>query len=267
MSNKDEKKSSKATKMVMVEVTPPPTPKGDFVVNPHLLIGDVGDAKLNSPLKIMMNKHQNMLKGMAGRKKGKMTKFSMKSWRKGNIPKFSAWVTQQVVNTSASTTAQAPVNTLNLGTSGSVVELASFTVLFDIARCTDIKVQASVQVPGSNTAPIECGVCYDPANAGAYGSANATQLATQHRYWVIPGSSDAVLAQTKSGVQTLKIRVPATPNTISAPGTSLVGGGWFALTDSNAFVGFVKSYINASTASTTVQTLNIWYRMEFQSRS
>jgi len=259
MSNKDEKKSSKTTKMVMVEVTPPVTPREG--------VPETNDVKLNSPLKIMMNKHQNMLKGMAGRKKGKMAKFSMKSWRKGNIPKFSAWVTQQAGSTSASTTAQAPVFTMNLGTSGSVVEMASFATLFDIARCTDIKVQASVQIPGSNTAPIECGVCYDPANAGAYGSANATQLATQHRYWVIPGSSDAVIAQTRSGLQTLKIRVPATPNTISAPGTSLVGGGWFALTDSNAFVGFVKSYINASTASTTVQTLNIFYRMEFQSRS
>jgi hypothetical protein len=215
-----------------------------------------------SPLRMMMDTHQKMLRGMA--RSGKNAKVGRS---KGKMPRFTAWVTQQVVNTSASTTAQAPVNTLNLGTSASIVELSSFTVLFDVARCIDLKVQVSVQVPGSNTSPIECGVSFDPANAGAYGSANATQLATQHKYWVIPGSSDAVLSQTKNGLQTLRIKIPNSPNTTSAPGTSLVGGGWFALTDSNAFVGFIKSYINASTASTTIQTLNIFYKVEFKSRS
>jgi hypothetical protein len=228
------------------------TPLNDWVVT---------DVKSTGPLKTMLKNFQvnarRMRASIRGSKRGK----------RGKIPRFSAWVTQQVINTSASTAAQAPVNTLNLGTSASIVEMASFATLFDLARCTDLKIQASVQVPGSNTAPIEVGVCFDPANAGAYGSANATQLATQHRYWVIPGSSDAVMAQTKNGLQTIKVKIPATPNTISAPGTSLVGGGWFAPTDSNAFVGFVKSYVDASTASTTILTINIFYRVEFMSRS
>jgi hypothetical protein len=227
------------------------TPSNDWVVM---------DVKSAGPLKEMLKNFQVNARNRAsvrGSKKGK----------RGKIPRFSAWVCQQITNTSASTTAQAPVNTLNLGNSASIVEMSSFATLFDLARCTDLKIQASVQVPGSNTAPIEVGIAFDPANAGAYGSANATQLATQHRYWVIPGSSDAVIAQTKSGLQTLKVRIPATPNTISAPGTSLVGGGWFAPTDANAFVGFIKAYVNASTASTTILTINVFYRVEFMSRS
>lgn len=219
-----------------------------------------GDVKLQkNPASAMISRHMVALRRTMSR--------TSKGGRRGKFPHFSAWVTQQLVNTSSSTSAQAPVNTLNLGTSGSVVEMSSFTTLFDMARCTDIKIQCYVLVPGSNTSPIEVGVCFDPANAGAYGSANATQLATQHRYWVIPSSTDAVSAQTRTGLQELHIKIPKSPQTISAPGTSLVGGGWFAPTDSNAFVGFIKSYIDASTASTTIQTLNVFYRVEFMSRS
>jgi hypothetical protein len=193
-----------------------------------------------------------MKRGRAGRGKG------LRPW--------SVDLIQQFVNTSSSGAAQAPVNNLQ---PASAVEWSTFAALFDMARCVACTLQVTVSAPSTNALPIEVGVSVDPMNVGSYSNAISTQLAAQHIYFVIGGSPDSIVTQTKSGLRVLQYRCPRGPQCFGAS-SSYVGSEWFNTNvspASDAIVGFVKSYIDGASAGATVMTLNVIYHMQFRSRS
>jgi hypothetical protein len=186
------------------------------------------------------------------------------------IPHFSAWICKQVSHTSSAATAQAPVDALDMGTSASFTEMSSFAGLFDLCRCTEWKVQATLNCPVTNTVEVECGVAFDPVNPGTFSSALNSQLTTQHMYFVLPpvnasGGSDGIQLVTKNGIRTISGRTVT--GTVVGPGQAVVGGGWAQITNSSIIAGYIKSFVDAAAVGSTILTLNIFMNVEFKSRT
>jgi len=216
---------------------------------------------------IMIESLRNVLRTSNGNaRKGKGSKKAGKAGKIGNS--VSVWLAYQTNAASSATTAQAVVFALEPSV---YQEWSSFAAVYDEAKVTEVKVQYWVQLAAANTVPIEVGVAYDPLNAVAYSTAIATQLATHHDYCVIPGVTDAVLVQTRSGYRGFRFKVPGGTE-IQFGNSGFVGNNWFntsAPTTGGSYpsAGYLKAYVDAPTAGLSTITLNIFTKMEFRMRS
>jgi len=153
-----------------------------------------------------------------------------------------------------------------------VTEATQFAALFDQARCNGVSVCARV-TGNSTTAAAAWAMAFDPSNAGAYTSTVGIMVAKQHLGPV--GFNDygsatttvATTATTVTGYQKKHFKTMKTLPSTGASAGEVVGNGWFATSDVNATVGYLKWAIDAVAGSFFGTDVFITYHMEYRSRT
>jgi len=156
--------------------------------------------------------------------------------------------------------------------SSGVTEAVQLAMLYDQARCLGVTVHARV-TGNATTAGAAWMLVFDPANAGAYTSTIGASVSRQHIGPI--GFNDygsatptvAVTATTSSGYVKKQFRSLKNAPTTGASAGEVAGGNWFATSDVNATVGYLKWAIDAVAASFFGTDLFIIYHMEYRSRS
>jgi len=161
----------------------------------------------------------------------------------------------------------------NLNPNGTAVtEAIGLAALFDEARCVGItfhlRVIGNIVSSANNAA---WAVVYDSANSGAYTSVIGTLVAAQHFGPVLindtPNAS-SVVAQTKTGFELFRVKVPPNaPTAGSGVASESVGNNWFSTQDINANVGFLKWAVDVSTGIAYTVEAFIVYHMEYRMRT
>jgi len=186
---------------------------------------------------------------------------------KGLSP-FKGWLWFVSTNTSAATTAQAPV--INL-TPASSAEFNSGVDLYDEFKVHEVQAKFYTQFSGASTG-VDLIVGYDPADATAYGSVTAA-LPTRYNTGPIRASgsnSGGVTIWGKHGMITFKAKMP--PGTLNDPTTAsnCNTGNWTSCSTVNIAsinYGYLKTFITAPSTGTSTIQLYVGLFTEFRMRS
>jgi len=184
------------------------------------------------------------------------------------FPPWKGWLWFVSTNTSAATTAQAPV--INLIPASSA-EFNSLVDLYDEFKAHDVQAKFYTQFSGASTG-VDLIVGYDPADATAYGSVTAA-LPTRYSTGPIRASgsnSGGVTIWGKHGMITFKAKMP--PGTLNDPttATNCNTGNWTSCSAVNIAsinYGYLKSYITAPSTGTSTIQLYVGMYVEFRMRS
>jgi len=165
-------------------------------------------------------------------------------------------------------TLYAPVLTLQPNAT-SVTEASNFAALFDEARCLGVTVYGRVEGINANGA---WAYAFDPANSSGYASVGGVLLASQKAGpFAFNASTATSLAQLNVGstgyVQKHFKTMAALPTAGTSAPNEIVGNGWFACSDTNVIVGYVKICIDAFTGMTPMVDFFLVYHMEYRSRT
>jgi hypothetical protein len=153
-----------------------------------------------------------------------------------------------------------------------VQDWSGFAALFDIARVIRLKV---VMIPATSGAVTAVGpywiAAWDPSNLSAY-STSSDELTAERFIGPIAYNAvtNPVQVISRTGTYSLNIILPAPKQQIANNNASagVVGGGWFATSDTNYICGWLKTFLPACGTGVTPSIFcNVFYDVEFASRT
>jgi len=235
------------------EVSPPGTP----VIQPA---SDAKkDEKSSAPSIASFKLGSIMSKMKSGVKKGK---------GKGRLESYRCKTFVRDQSSGSSATLYAPVLVLQPNAT-SVTEATNFAALFDEARCLGVTVYGRVEGINANGA---WAFAFDPGNSSGYASVGGVLLATQNSgpmaFNASTSTSLAPVVVSPTGYVKKHFKTfAAMPTAGASVPNEIVGNGWFACSDVNAVVGYVKICVDAFTAMTPMVDFFLIYHMEYRSRT
>jgi hypothetical protein len=190
---------------------------------------------------------------------------STRSNEQWNYTPFRADLVERLSPAGVTATFFAPVKPLLPNNSTNVTEAAQFATLFDEQRCIGVTVHnrcaANLQVIQGAWALV-----FDVANSGAYTSVAGTLVTGQRMGPVSLNFGYGTVPETNTGYHIRRFHtLNSLPPTTANP--ELVGGSWFASTDSNAVVGYLKYAADAISGGAVQFDTFIVYHMEYRERT
>lgn len=191
-----------------------------------------------------------------------LVKTIMQKGKKGKVKKdglvrVRLW---QKINQSQGTTALVTASALQ---PSSGAGWSSIAALYDEFRCMGIDFYTKV-VTGTS-ATVDAGVlAFDPLTSGNLGS---VVEGLEHKHKVGPLSINDTTYQpsvTASGFHHWRAKLA--PAFVSGASNDIIGGSWYSTGTSSAIVGYLKPYIENSSAGTVYQVTYLSYDMEFRYR-
>jgi len=177
---------------------------------------------------------------------------------------YKTKLSASVSSTASGSGSQIGTDSLN---ANGAYEFSNFAGIFDEFRVLKIDVYSHVDCTAATTG-VECGWGYDPRNpSGSYSAASQVLNSAQNCYWVMGDSvASAPNAVTGDGLVKKTIIVPKGS---SGGSTANVGADWCPTTASASATvcGYLKYYIDASSAGNTIFLRTYVYHVEFRSRS
>jgi hypothetical protein len=239
------------SKVVMVEISPPPTPKpsGDEKLPPTVL----ADSSLSAARLALSRRKYHRGKGSAP-------------------AEFSVRTTSRVFASSTSGSAYSTVLALQPNAATGVSEATQWAQLFDEVKCKALTVYCRVSGAVSSTHGTPAwAVAYDVGNSSSYPGVAQILMSTQH-IGPIALNQLAGDSQTQSvnstGYHKFNIRVPPCMPTTGAPVASeTVGNGWFSCTDTAAVVGWLKPFVEAEVGQVVTLDYMIVFHMVYRQRT
>jgi hypothetical protein len=183
-------------------------------------------------------------------------------------------IAERVITTSASGTPNTTVAPLHCNSSTAVTEAPQWAALFDTARCTGVTVHARTEsLPDvSAVQHAAWALAFDPGNAAAYPSVVGIMVTSQKIGPFSCNSGGTAISGTysvsKSGYQVGHFKTrPMMPTAGSSPASELVGGNWFATSDTSVIAGYLKPYADSIAGVAQVVDMFIVYHMEYRNRT
>jgi len=168
-------------------------------------------------------------------------------------------------NTATSTVYNTPIALTPIG----IQDWSAFSSLYDICRVKGLVIHQNLTPGAASQNGTTWIIAFDPVNAGAYASvADAMTAAHNSGPVVFDPNLNCPSPVTRNGFIRWGLKFPEQKQRITDDTTAAsIGGGWFATESTALKTGYLKPYVEATSATTSIVTLWVEYTCAFAMRT